>query len=87
MADNARSVSSQSCNSTNPPYDYTNPVRNFWNPNIGSVTVEMDSMFATQYPSVPDAAARIETGHREWNGQDLCASSLNFAGFRQPLTD
>jgi hypothetical protein len=43
----------------------------------------MDSMFATQYPSVPDAAARIETGHREWNGQDLCDSSLNFAGFSQ----
>ena len=40
-------------------------------------------MFATQYPSVPDAAERIEAGHREWNGQDLCASSLNFVGFAQ----
>lgn len=43
----------------------------------------MDSMFATQYPSVLDAAERIEASHREWNGQDLCASSLNFVGFAQ----
>jgi hypothetical protein len=63
MADNVRSVSSQSC--SNPPYFWTipNPYRNFWNANIGNVTVEMDQMFATQYPSVPDAAARIEAGH------------------------
>jgi hypothetical protein len=83
MADNARSVNSQSC--SNPPYYWTipHPYRNFWNANIGNVTVEIDQMFATQYPSVPDAAARIEAGHRGWNGQDLCAANVNFVGFGQ----
>ena len=38
-------------------------------------------MFTTQYPAVPDAAERIETGHREWNGQNICAPSLNFIDF------
>jgi hypothetical protein len=70
LADSAISVSSQTCDQ--PPYLYTNPLRNFWNANIGNITVEMDQMFATQYPSVSDAAARIEAGHRGWNGQNLC---------------
>src|SRR5678815_2952720 len=83
MADNARSVSSQSC--SNPQYYWTIPnhFKNFWNANIGNVTVEIDEMFSTQYPSVPDAAARIEAGQREWNGQDLCAANVNFVGFSQ----
>lgn len=79
MADNASSVSSQIC--SNPPYAFTNPPRNFWNATIGNVIVEMDQMIATQYPSVPDAAARIEAGQRGWNGQDLCATNVNFVGF------
>lgn len=62
-ADNARSVGSQTC--SQPPYLYTNPHRNFWNANIGNVTVSIDEMFATQYLAVPDAAARIEAGQRE----------------------
>jgi len=81
LADSAISVSSQTCDQ--PPYLYTNPLRNFWNANIGNITVEMDQMFATQYPSVSDAAARIEAGHREWNGQNLCAANVNFVGFGQ----
>ena len=79
LADNARSVSSQSC--SQPPYWWTNPVRNFWNANIGNVAVKIDQMFTTQYPSVPDAPERIQAGHSEWNGQDLGASSLNFVDF------
>ena len=83
MADNPRSASCQSC--SNPPYFYKtpNPYRNFWNANIGNVTVEIDETFSTQYPSVPDAAARIEAGQREWNGQSLCAANVNFIGFSQ----
>ena len=81
-ADNPRSVSSQDCSgSPYPDYSYKNPRRNFWNPNLGSVTVKIDQAFTTQYPAVPDAAARIEAGHREWNGQDICAPGLNFADF------
>jgi len=84
MADNPRSASCQDCTSAPyGPYSYNNPRRNFWNANIGNVTVEIDEMFATQYPSVPDAAARIEAGQREWNGQDLCAANVNFVGFTQ----
>jgi hypothetical protein len=81
MADNPRYASCQSC--SNPQYFWTspNPYRNFWNANIGNVTVEIDEMFSTQYPSVPDAAARIEAGQREWNGQNLCAANVNFVGF------
>jgi len=59
----------------------SNPLRNFWNATIGSVTVEIDQMIATQYLSVPDAAARIEAGQRGWNGQDLCATNVTFIGF------
>ena len=67
LADSVISVNSQTCDQ--PPYLWTNPLRNFWNANIGNVTVEIDQMFANQYPSVPDAAERIEAGHRGWNGQ------------------
>jgi hypothetical protein len=82
LAENPRSVSSQDCNSAPyPDYDYKNPLRNFWNPNLGTVTVKIDQMFTTQYSAVPDAAARIEAGQREWNGQDICAPSFNFADF------
>ena len=80
-ADNPRSASCQSCD--NPQYFWTNPLRNFWNANIGNVTVEIDQTFSTQYPSVPDAAARLEAGHREWNGQSLCAANVNFISFTQ----
>ncbi|HEU4710557.1 MAG TPA: hypothetical protein VFS76_03285 [Pyrinomonadaceae bacterium] len=79
MAHNPTSVNSQSC--SNPPYLHTNPLRNFWNPNLGSVIVKIDQMFTTQYLAVPDAASRIETGHREWNDQDICALSLHFTDF------
>jgi len=50
-------------------------------PEPRTIIVKIDQTFATQYPAVPDAAARIEAGHREWNGQELCAPSLNFADF------
>jgi hypothetical protein len=79
LADNPRSVSSQTC--SQPPYLYKNPLRNFWNPNIGNITVKIDQMFASQYPAVPDAAARIEAGHREWNNQNICAPSIHFVDF------
>lgn len=80
MADNARPVSSQSCNQ--PDYSYKNPLRNFWNPNIGNITVKIDQLFETQYPEVSDAVARIEAGNREWNNLDICASSINFIDFK-----
>lgn len=79
MTDNARSVSSQSC--TNPAYSYTNPLRNFWNPNIGNITVKIDEIFITQFPYVPDAVERIQAGQSEWNNLNLCASSINFVDF------
>jgi hypothetical protein len=87
MADNPRLVSSQSC--SDPPYFYpTYPLRNFWNANIGNVTVEIDQMFATQYPFVLDAAERIKEGHIQWNGHDLCAAHVNFVGFGlRPFTE
>ena len=55
MADNARSVSSQSCN--NPQYFYMNPLRNFWPANIGNVPVEMDETISSHYPAAPDASS------------------------------
>ena len=79
VTDNVGSVSSQTC--SQPPYLYTNPLRNFWNPNIGNITVKIDELFATQYPGVPDAVQRIEAGHREWNNRDICASGINFVDF------
>jgi len=79
VTDNAGSVSSQSC--SNPPYLYTNPLRNFWNPNIGNITVKIDELFTTQYPAVPDAVERIHAGHSEWNNLDICASGINFVDF------
>ena len=75
----ARSVSSQSC--SNPPYLYTNPLRNFWDPNIGNITVKIDERFTTHYPSVPDAVERIQGGHSEWNNLDMCASEIEFSDF------
>ena len=88
LADNARSVSSQSSECSQPPYLYNNPRRNFWNPNIGNVTVKIDEMFTTQYPAVPNAAERITVGHSEWNNQDICAPSINFVDFGlQPFTE
>ena len=85
MVDNPRSASCQSC--SNPEYWWTvpNPYRNFWKATIGNVTVEIDQMFLTQYPSVTDAADRIEAGQREWNGhsQDFCAANVNFIGFSE----
>ena len=38
-------------------------------------------MFATQYPAVPDAAARIEAGHSAWNDLEICAPSIKFVDF------
>lgn len=69
MADNARSVSSQSC--SDPPYAFV-PFRNFWNPNIGNYTVKIDQVFTTQYPAVTDAVERIQAGNSEWNNLDSC---------------
>jgi hypothetical protein len=60
IADNARSVISQGC--SNPPYLYTNPLRNYWKATIGNVTVEIDQAFTTHYPAAPDADVRIELG-------------------------
>jgi len=74
MADNARSVSSQSCN--NPRYSYMNPLRNFWPANIGNVPVEMDETISSHYPSAPDAAARIEEGQRGWNSRGMCTTGF-----------
>ena len=80
MADNASSVSSQSC--TNPQYSWMNPLRNFWPENIGNIPVEMDQTISAHYPSAPDAAARIEEGQRGWNGQGLC-TLISFEGFTE----
>src|SRR5688572_19293394 len=79
LADDPRSVRSQSC--SQPPYWWMNPLRHFWNPNIGNVTVKIDQMFATQYPAVPDAAERIQAGHSEWNDLNICAPSIKFVDF------
>jgi hypothetical protein len=78
MANNPRSASSQTC--ANPPYWWTNPLRNFWNKTAGNITVEMDELFGTHYPAAPDAAARIEAGQTAWNDQPICAT-VNFVGF------
>jgi hypothetical protein len=79
VTDSTRSVSSQTC--SNPAYSYTNPLRNFWNPNIGNIIVKIDERFTTQYPSVPDAVERIHAGNSEWNNLDICAPSINFVDF------
>ena len=43
VTDDARSVRSQSC--SNPPYLWQSPLRNFWNPNSGNITVKIDELF------------------------------------------
>jgi hypothetical protein len=79
ISDSTITASSQTC--TQPPYFWMNPVRNYWNPNVGNITVKLDSLFATHSPEVPDAAARLEAGTRQWNNLDICAPSINFSDF------
>jgi len=79
ISDSTITASCQTC--TQPPYFWTNPIRNYWNPNVGNITVKLDSRFATHSPQVPDAAARLESGTRQWNNLDICAPTLNFSNF------
>ena len=79
ISDSTITASCQTC--TQPPYFWINPVRNYWNPNVGNITVKLDSLFATHSSEVPDAAARLEAGTRQWNNLDICAPSINFSDF------
>lgn len=79
IIDSGVPVSSQSCNQ--PDYMWKNPLRKYWKPNLGDVTVKIDSRFATQNPQeAPDAVSRIAAGHQKWNDSQIC-SGVKFVNF------
>ena len=78
-ADGTITVSSQTPGCPQPPYWYTNPLRRFLEAKFGTVKVQIDSRFNTQYPWAPDAKARIKAGHEKWNG--VVCSGVTFTDF------
>ena len=88
VSDSTILVSSQTtCIGNQPPYLWENPTRNYWNPNVGTISVKIDSLFATHSPEVPDVRARLEAGTRLWNNVNKCTANIHFIDFSSETFD
>ena len=88
VGDSTIPVSSQTtCTGNQPPYSWQNPIRNYWNPDVGNISVKIDSLFATHSPEVPDVRARLEAGTRLWNNVNKCTANIHFIDFSSETFD